>query len=198
MNNTLKNTVLTAAGITIISAAAVTTNTISSAVGAVGGAVFGSLCVQARDDKKAKKREEAVRVATAFKASYEKNKGVVLAEELSFFSDINLEEASVFLSALAESQNGQKIPLENTVAYAFPHTENVLDTLTRNSQAWVESRTQPLLVENQNLRQQLAFIQAQIQNQLIQQPPAPTWAPQIPEPVEQKSQPAVDPWKNLL
>jgi hypothetical protein len=57
----------------------------------------------------------------------------------------------VFLSALAESQNGQKIPLENTVAYAFPHTENVLDTLTRNSQAWVESRTQPLLVENQNI-----------------------------------------------
>jgi hypothetical protein len=46
--------------------------------------VFGSLCVQARDDKKAKKREEAVRVATAFQTSYEKNKGVVLAKKLHF------------------------------------------------------------------------------------------------------------------
>lgn len=196
MNNLLRNSLLAAAGTTIIGASASAMNVVPSAAAAIGGAVFGTLCVRTGEDTKNRKREEAVRVASAFKNAYERNKGLVLAEELSFFADINLEVAKVFLDALAEAQNGQKIPTENTMVYAFPHTQNVLDTLTKNSQAWVESRTQPLLVENQNLKQQLAFIQAQIQQQAASQP-ASTWE-QPASTIEQNAQAAVDPWKKLL
>ena len=198
MNKTLKNTLLATTGATIIGATAVALNSVPSAIAAIGGAVFGSLCVQSSEGAKAKKREEAIRVASAFKNAYERNKGVVLAEELSFFADIDLETATVFLNALSESQNGQKISIDNTVAFTFPHTQSVLDTLTKNSQAWVESRTQPLLIENQTLKQQLSLIQAQMQmQQTPQQQPVSSWAPS-PEPVEQKITSEVDPWKKLL
>jgi hypothetical protein len=197
MNKTLKNTLLATTGATIIGATAVALNSVPSAIAAIGGAVFGSLCVQSSESTKAKKREEAIRVASAFKNAYDRNKGVVLAEELSFFADIDLETATVFLNALTESQNGQKISIDNTVAFTFPHTQSVLDTLTKNSQAWVESRTQPLLIENQTLKQQLAFIQAQIQTQQVQQQTVSSWA-SPPEPVEQKTTAEVDPWKKLL
>lgn len=197
MNDLLKNSLVAAAGVAVISTAAIATNSIASALAAIGGATFGTLCTRSEEDKKARKREEAIRVATAFKSFYERNKGVIVPEELSFFADIDLPTATVFLDALAESQNGQKLNVNNIVAYAFPHTENVLDTLTKNSQAWVESRTQPVLAENQALKQQIMMIQAQMQAQAManQQMPAYTPDPQV---VQQTPSTTVDPWKNLL
>ena len=122
---------------------------------------------------------------------------MIVPEEISFFADIDLPTATVFLDALAESQNGQKLSVNNTVAYAFPHTENVLDTLTKNSQAWVESRTQPVLAENQALKQQMMMIQAQMQAQAMAKQQMPAYTPE-PQVVQQTTSTDVDPWKNLL
>jgi hypothetical protein len=197
MNDLLKNSLVAAAGVAVVSTAAIATNSISSAVAAIGGATFGTLCIRSEENKKARKREEAIRVATAFKSFYERNKGVIVPEEISFFADIDLPTATVFLDALAESQNGQKLSVNNTVAYAFPHTENVLDTLTKNSQAWVESRTQPILAENQALKQQMMMIQAQMQAQAMAKQQMPAYTPE-PQVVQQTTSTDVDPWKNLL
>ena len=197
MNDLLKNSLVAAAGVAVVSTAAIATNSIASAVAAIGGATFGTLCIRSEEDKKARKREEAIRVATAFKSFYERNKGVIVPEEISFFADIDLPTATVFLDALAESQNGQKLSVNNTVAYAFPHTENVLDTLTKNSQAWVESRTQPVLAENQALKQQIMMIQAQMQAQAMAKQQMPAYTPE-PQVVQQTTSTGVDPWKNLL
>ena len=197
MNDLLKNSLVAAAGVAVVSTAAVATNSIASAVAAIGGATFGTLCIRSEENKKARKREEAIRVATAFKSFYERNKGVIVPEEISFFADIDLPTATVFLDALAESQNGQKLSINNTVAYAFPHTENVLDTLTKNSQAWVESRTQPVLAENQALKQQMMMIQAQMQAQAMAKQQMPAYTPE-PQVVQQATSTDVDPWKNLL
>lgn len=197
MNDLLKNSLVAAAGVAVVSTAAIATNSIASAVAAIGGATFGTLCIRSEENKKARKREEAIRVATAFKSFYERNKGVIVPEEISFFADIDLPTATVFLDALAESQNGQKLSVNNTVAYAFPHTENVLDTLTKNSQAWVESRTQPVLAENQALKQQMMMIQAQMQAQAMAKQQMPAYTPE-PQVVQQATSTDVDPWKNLL
>jgi hypothetical protein len=197
MNDLLKNSLVAAAGVAVVSTAAIATNSISSAVAAIGGATFGTLCIRSEENKKARKREEAIRVATAFKSFYERNKGVIVPEEISFFADIDLPTATVFLDALAESQNGQKLSVNNTVAYAFPHTENVLDTLTKNSQAWVESRTQPVLAENQALKQQIMMIQAQMQAQAMAKQQMPAYTPE-PQVVQQTPSTDIDPWKNLL
>jgi hypothetical protein len=197
MNDLLKNSLVAAAGVAVVSTAAIATNSIASAVAAIGGATFGTLCIRSEENKKARKREEAIRVATAFKSFYERNKGVIVPEEISFFADIDLPTATVFLDALAESQNGQKLSVNNTVAYAFPHTENVLDTLTKNSQAWVESRTQPVLAENQALKQQMMMIQAQMQAQAMAKQQMPAYTPE-PQVVQQTTSTDVDPWKNLL
>jgi hypothetical protein len=197
MNDLLKNSLVAAAGVAVVSTAAIATNSIASAVAAIGGATFGTLCIRSEENKKARKREEAIRVATAFKSFYERNKGVIVPEEISFFADIDLPTATVFLDALAESQNGQKLSVNNTVAYAFPHTENVLDTLTKNSQAWVESRTQPILAENQALKQQMMMIQAQMQAQAMAKQQMPAYTPE-PQVVQQTTSTDVDPWKNLL
>jgi hypothetical protein len=197
MNDLLKNSLVAAAGVAVVSTAAIATNSIASAVAAIGGATFGTLCIRSEEDKKARKREEAIRVATAFKSFYERNKGVIVPEEISFFADIDLPTATVFLDALAESQNGQKLSVNNTVAYAFPHTENVLDTLTKNSQAWVESRTQPVLAENQALKQQIMMIQAQMQAQAMAKQQMPAYTPE-PQVVQQTPSTDIDPWKNLL
>lgn len=197
MNDLLKNSLVAAAGVAVVSTAAIATNSIASAVAAIGGATFGTLCIRSEENKKARKREEAIRVATAFKSFYERNKGVIVPEEISFFADIDLPTATVFLDALAESQNGQKLSVNNTVAYAFPHTENVLDTLTKNSQAWVESRTQPVLAENQALKQQMMMIQAQMQAQAMAKQQMPAYTPE-PQVVQQTTSTGVDPWKNLL
>jgi len=197
MNDLLKNSLVAAAGVAVVSTAAIATNSIASAVAAIGGATFGTLCIRSEENKKARKREEAIRVATAFKSFYERNKGVIVPEEISFFADIDLPTATVFLDALAESQNGQKLSVNNTVAYAFPHTENVLDTLTKNSQAWVESRTQPVLAENQALKQQMMMIQAQMQAQAMAKQQMPAYTPE-PQVVQQTTSTDVDPWKNML
>ena len=197
MNDLLKNSLVAAAGVAVVSTAAIATNSIASAVAAIGGATFGTLCIRSEEDKKARKREEAIRVATAFKSFYERNKGVIVPEEISFFADIDLPTATVFLDALAESQNGQKLSVNNTVAYAFPHTENVLDTFTKNSQAWVESRTQPVLAENQALKQQIMMIQAQMQAQAMAKQQMPAYTPE-PQVVQQTPSTDIDPWKNLL
>jgi len=197
MNDLLKNSLVAAAGVAVVGTAAIATNSIASAVAAIGGATFGTLCIRSEENKKARKREEAIRVATAFKSFYERNKGVIVPEEISFFADIDLPTVTVFLDALAESQNGQKLSVNNTVAYAFPHTENVLDTLTKNSQAWVESRTQPVLAENQALKQQMMMIQAQMQAQAMAKQQMPAYTPE-PQVVQQATSTDVDPWKNLL
>lgn len=197
MNDLLKNSLVAAAGVAVVSTAAIATNSIASAVAAIGGATFGTLCIRSEEDKKARKREEAIRVATAFKSFYERNKGMIVPEEISFFADIDLPAATVFLDALAESQNGQKLIVNNTVAYAFPHTENVLDTLTKNSQAWVESRTQPVLAENEALKQQIMMIQAQMQAQAMARQQMPAYTPE-PQVVQQTPSTDIDPWKNML
>jgi hypothetical protein len=177
-----------------------------TAAGAVmattGGVLAGAAVAEDSRREKERKASEGTRVAQAFRFQYDKNKGLISPEELSFSADITLERVLLFLEGLTETQNGQKIPTERGLVYSFPHPQNVLDVLTQNSQAWVDARTQPLLDENQRLKQAIVMLQQQQQVAppmmpvpMVQQPP--TFAKRE-HSKKMNEKERIDPWNSLL
>jgi hypothetical protein len=131
------------------------------ALSASGGALAGvSLMNEQRRIAETKIRE-ASKVTTAFQQSYAVNKGVVQAEEISIYGEIELEKAVAFLTALAEENNGKQIDVGRGVTYMFPHPESTIEAINRTAQNWAASQTQQLQNENQNLKQTISNLQNQ-------------------------------------
>jgi hypothetical protein len=107
------------------------------------------------------KIREASKVTTAFQQSYAVNKGVVQAEEISIYGEIELEKAVAFLTALAEENNGQQIDVGRGVTYMFPHPESTIEAINKTAQNWAAAQTQQLQNENQNLKQTISNLQNQ-------------------------------------
>lgn len=137
-------------------------NLISIPIAAVGGGLAGiSACSEQRRYAEVKIRE-ATKVATAFQTAYSKNRGLVLAEEISVFGEIPLEQSIAFLGALAQENNGQQIPYEQGNLFLFPHPENAIEALRQNAQAWAQSQVDTLQTENQQLKQSMMNIEQQL------------------------------------
>jgi len=131
------------------------------ALSASGGALAGvSLMNEQRRIAETKIRE-ASKVTTAFQQSYAVNKGVVQAEEISIYGEIEFEKAVAFLTALAEENNGQQIDVGRGATYMFPHPESTIETINRTAQSWANAQTQQLQNENQSLKQTIANLQNQ-------------------------------------
>lgn len=196
MNKRIKIAIVAFGAASAVAAAADRSGTVSAALAAAGGSLLGaSGALQLIEDNN-RRREEAVRVATAFRYAYEKNRGLVLPEELSLHGEIDRQTAESFLDSLAKEQSGEVIPVDRGVAYKFPHASNVLDVLTKNAQAWAEAQTTALKQENDTLKQQLLGAQQQLRlYQTVSSAPV--------EQVINKAQAALkdtpkDPWNNLL
>jgi hypothetical protein len=174
----------------------------STAVAAAGGALAGTSVTIEYRRKKENETVEAVKVAKSFSYLYETNRGLLNPQQLSFSSDIPVDKSEVFLSALAESQGGQRIETETGVVYKFPHPQNVLDRLAENATAWVEEQKKPLEQENLILKQQLNAFQAVINSTKPNFEPTLTQNPIasfIPNPSTlNKSKETVGAWSNLL
>jgi len=174
----------------------------STAIAAAGGALAGTSVTIEYRRKKENETVEAVKVAKSFSYLYETNRGLLNPQQLSFSSDIPVDKSEVFLSALAESQGGQRIETETGVVYKFPHPQNVLDRLAENATAWVEEQKKPLEQENLILKQQLNAFQAVINSNKPNYEPTITQNPIasfIPNPSTlNKSKETVGAWSNLL
>lgn len=156
------------------------------------GALLAGLSV-AKENSRSREATaaEAARVATSFGLLYEQNRGLIVPEQLCVSSDISMDKALMFLEALAEAQNGEKVYVQDALFFRFQHPENVLDQLTANATAWAESRIDGVLKENSVLKQQLLMIQsAAIQ--------AAGKAPGVPQASIQPPPASDDPWQNLL
>jgi hypothetical protein len=164
---------------------------LSLAFTGAGALLAGASVASEVSRKREKTAAEAGRVAASFGLLYDQNKGMVIPEQLCVSSDISLDKAMVFLDALADAQNGEKVMLQDTVFFKFPHPENILDQLTANATAWAESRLDGVLRENSVLKQQLLMFQAAALNTAG----APAAIPQaaVPPPIKED-----DPWQNLL
>jgi hypothetical protein len=106
---------------------------------------------------------------------YEKNNGVIDPVELSFLSNIPVQESHDFLSTIAEANGGQKISVKDGVGvlFSYPHTTNALDTLSKNAAAWAEAQTQQLQGELQQHKQAIQLMQAQQAAAKLQQNSSP-------------------------
>jgi len=173
-----------------------------AAIAASGGALAATSVTLEHRRKKENDAVEATKVAKSFNYFYDINRGILNPQQLGFASDIPIDKAEVFLNALAESQNGQRIETEAGVVYKFPHPQNVLDRLAENAAAWAADQKLPLEQENLALKQQLNAFQAIINS--TQTAYAPTGAqkppiPAIPNPSTlNKSKENIDAWSNLI
>lgn len=131
------------------------------ALSASGGALAGLSLMNEQRRMAEIKIREASKVATAFQQSYATNKGVVQAEEISVYGEIEMERAVAFLKALAEEHNGTQIDIGRGVTYVFPHPESTIETINETAKNWVQTQTQQLQAENQSLRQTIAGLQSQ-------------------------------------
>jgi len=183
--------VLSFGAATNVATAVIAPQYLAVSAASIGGLLSGlSLAIESQRKRNAKE-VEAVRVAETFKHLYDKNRGLLNPQELSLLTEVSLERTDLFLRALAADQSGQPINTDKGIVYNFPHPENILDQLTNNAQAWVASQTEPLLKENNALKQQLALLQAISMNR-NKQP-----MPQVPQ-VLKNDEEAQDPWNNLL
>jgi len=112
----------------------------------VGGVLAGSSIQDKRAAKRQESKDTANRVSGAFSALYEKNRGLVDPVELSFVANVGVDQSHAFLTALAESTNGNSIPQQGGVGvvFNFPHAANALEELSKNAQNWAQSRTAQL------------------------------------------------------
>lgn len=147
----------------------------SGSLAFIGGLFGGAAMASNREREKSYAREQAARVGSCFTTLYEKNNGVIDPVSLAFLSNVPVQKAHDFLSALAEANSGQKIAINEGVGvvFSFPHTNNALDTLSKNAAAWAESQTQQLKNELQQHKQALQLIQARQAAATIQQKPDP-------------------------
>ena len=168
-------------------------------LGATGGAMGATAAVgeiKRRDEDRA---DEANRVSNAFNYLYETNRGLVAPNQLSVLSGVELSKIEQFLSALANEQNGQFIPLQAGSAVNFPHPANMVQEMTTNATAWAKTQTDQLIAENQQLKQRMTLINAARMSKAgVGGPPPRPAAPNGAAPRPQQSEPVVEPWNNLL
>jgi hypothetical protein len=104
----------------------------SGSLAFIGGLFGGAAMASNSEREKVQSRERATRVASCFSTLYEKNNGVIDPVELSFLSNIPVQESHDFLSTIAEANGGQKISIkEASGCVNYPHTTNALDTLSK-------------------------------------------------------------------
>ena len=138
---------------------------------AFGGGLLGGACIandQAR--RKDTQARQSERVTSTFSALYELNRGVLDPVQLSFMANIPLDQAHGFLTNVAESTGGQKIPTKanNGVLFAFPHSQNALDELSKNAENWAKAQNQQLqeqMEKQQKILQMMQLRQAAAQQQ---------------------------------
>lgn len=147
----------------------------SGSLAFIGGLFGGAAMVSNTEREKVQSRERATRVASCFSTLYEKNNGVIDPVELSFLSNIPVQESHDFLSTIAEANGGQKISVKDGVGvlFSYPHTTNALDTLSKNAAAWAEAQTQQLQGELQQHKQAIQLMQAQQAAAKLQQNSSP-------------------------
>ena len=147
----------------------------SGSLAFIGGLFGGAAMASNSEREKVQSRERATRVASCFSTLYEKNNGVIDPVELSFLSNIPVQESHDFLSTIAETNGGQKISIKGGVGvvFSYPHTTNALDTLSKNAAAWAEAQTQQLNNQLQQHKQAIQLMQAQQAAATIQQKPDP-------------------------
>lgn len=134
---------------------------------AFGGGVLGGLsAAQIRLLTKQKNQETIDRVTATFSALYEINGGIVEPTQLAYIANIPPQQAYGFLMGLAENTGGQKVQTKanNGVVFAFPHTANALEELSKNAQNWVRAQTQELVTELNKHKQAIQMIQSQNAN----------------------------------
>ena len=156
MFRNLYTAVIATGAVATIASAVLNPTVTPFALSASGGALAGvSLMNEQRRIAETKIRE-ASKVTTAFQQSYAVNKGVVQAEEISIYGEIELEKAVAFLA-----NNGQQIDVGRGATYMFPHPESTIETINRTAQNWANAQTQQLQTENQSLKQTIANLQNQ-------------------------------------
>jgi len=192
MTNPLKQHLISSltgvSALVVISSAVTNPNTLPVALAGAGSLLAGASIAKEVSSKKEKEVAEATRVSVVFSELYEQYKGVINPEQLCVRSDIDLSKGLMFLEALAENQNGQRIELPEGVFFRFPHTDHILDRLTANAAAWADSRIEPIIKENSALKQQLLMIQSAAIK-------AATPAPAVTTPGVGSGE---DPWQNLI
>ena len=134
-----------------------------TALGFLGGISGGSSIVAQRRSSKEEQIKEAERVTQCFRTLYEKNRGLIDPVELAILSNAPIEKAHAFLSSICEDAGGQKVPSQQGagVLFSFPHTNNALDTLSKNASAWAQAQTQSLQKELDQHKQAIGMIRAQ-------------------------------------
>lgn len=127
------------------------------------GLIGGISAAQLKMLTKQKNQEVTDRVTTTFSALYEINGGLVEPTQLAYLANIPPQQAYGFLDGLAENTGGQKIPTKanNGVIFAFPHTTNALEELSKNAQNWVKAQTQELIIELNKHKQAMQMMQSQ-------------------------------------
>lgn len=168
---------------------------LSIPIAATGGGLAGVSASNERRRIAETKIREASKVATAFQTSYGRNRGLVLAEEISVFGEIPLEQATAFLDALAKENNGRLLPAEQGTVFSFPHPENVIELLTANAQQWAQSQVEQLQIENQQLKQNMMSIEQKLNSA------AAAMAAQSQQTETRRKKlrdDSIDPWNNLL
>jgi hypothetical protein len=179
-----------------IGAAAVNPSEIKTALAATGAAMIAATSVYETQRSKQEKRAEAVKVAQAFKYLYEKYRGIISPQELSFQAEVPLDRTAQFLDELIAVQNGNKVDTPAGTIYTFPHPQNALDQLTANAQEWARAQVEPLALQNTELKKALtAMQQPTAVSNMRPAPFVPT--PAVPNEVKAPAN-AVDPWNNLL
>jgi hypothetical protein len=155
------------AGLTTAALFAVKSPEFLGASFAFGGGVIGGLsAAQIRLLSKQKNQETIDRVTATFSALYEINGGIVEPTQLAYIANIPPQQAYGFLMGLAENTGGQKIQTKanSGVVFAFPHTANALEELSKNAQNWVRAQTQELINELNQHKQAIQMIQSQNAN----------------------------------
>ncbi len=195
MTNPLKHHLLSSltgfSALVILSAAIAIPNSLPAAFAGAGSLLAGASIAKEAAAKRENEVAEAERVSTAFTDLYEQYRGIVSPDQLSVLSNIQVTKANAFLEALAEAQNGQRVEMPEGVFFRFPHTEHILDRLTANATAWADSRIEPIMKENSELKQRLLILQsAAMQAAAKQQIPAVAQTP--------NGTMGDDPWQNLI
>lgn len=154
-----------------ITTAVTAPNYSSGSLAFIGGLFGGAAMASNREREKSYAKEQAARVGSCFTTLYESNNGLIDPVGLAFLSNIPVQKAHDFLTTLAETNGGQKIPVNEGVGvvFNFPHTQNALDTLSKNAAAWAESQTQQLKGELQQHKQALQLMQARQAAAKVQQ-----------------------------
>lgn len=154
-----------------ITTAVTAPNYSSGSLAFIGGLFGGAAMASNREREKSYAKEQAARVGSCFTTLYESNNGLIDPVGLAFLSNIPVQKAHDFLTTLAETNGGQKISVNEGVGvvFNFPHTQNALDTLSKNAAAWAESQTQQLKGELQQHKQALQLMQARQAAAKVQQ-----------------------------